>query len=143
MLMEFDKNQIQFEFKNKFAQIYQNWCLLLYVKETQDRLETANHWSEELLTHIMSISDMKLIHGNKREKVYSAIKEMYFTKMEYNNEDLNIKCRLIKKFKDENLTYDLDHLQTKFKENIDSIMNMIAYSSVEEIETYCYSFWKI
>lgn len=140
--MTFDKRDIQFEFKNKFSQIYQNWCLLTYVKETQNKLETANHWAEELLTHLMSISSMKLIKGNNRKKVLDALNEMYYVKMEFHTEDLNSKCRLYKKFNDENIKYELSHLENAFKLNVDILIKLIAYSTDQELETYCFNFWK-
>lgn len=140
--MAFDKRDIQFEFKNQLSQIYQNWCLLYYVKQTKDKIELANHWSEELLAAMINVSSMKLINGNKRKKVYNALREMFYTKLEYDKEDLNVKCRLTKKFKDENIVYDLDELQKVFKKNIDYLIDLISYSGDIEIENYCYEFWR-
>lgn len=140
--MAFDKRDIQFEFKNQLSQIYQNWCLLYYVKQTKDKMELANHWSEELLTALLNVSSMKLINGNKRKKVYDALKEMFYVKLEYGNADLNMKCRLTKKFENEKIVYDLNELQEAFKNNINQLMTLIAYSNDTDIERYCYEFWK-
>lgn len=140
--MAFEKREIQFEFKNKLSQIYQNWCLLQYIKLSKDKQEIGNHWSEELVAALLDVSSMKLVKGDRRNKVFDALKEMFYVKLEFNKADLNIKCRLIKKFNEEQIKFDLDRLQNDFKNNIDNLMRMIAFSSDSEIENYCYSFWK-
>lgn len=128
---QFIKNKAEFEFNN----ILENWCLLKYISLTTKKIELQNHWRSELITAIRNVWKYKLNNGNNRDIIKKAIENEYYDIAEYPTLDLSWQIK--SKFDEENIIdADLKSISELFKDELQNIIELIAYGSEKSIYEY-------
>lgn len=128
---QFIKNKAESEFNN----ILENWCLLKYISLTTKKIELQNHWRSELITAIRNVWKYKLNNGNNRDTIKKAIENEYYDTAEYPTLDLSWQIK--SKFDEENIiNADLKNISELFKDELQNIIELIAYGSEKSIYEY-------
>ena len=128
---QFIKNKAESEFNN----ILENWCLLKYISLTTKKIELQNHWRSELITAIRNVWKYKLNNGNNRDTIKKAIENEYYDIAEYPTLDLSWQIK--SKFDEENIIdADLKKISELFKNELQNIIELIAYGSEKSIYEY-------
>lgn len=60
-------------------QIAENICLILFMQQYRENIQTINHWKSELYAHCLNIQKKKVKSGNKEE----LLKHIFFNIMDF------------------------------------------------------------
>lgn len=136
--MAVDRKFIQNKAEAEFYNILTNWCLLKYISDTGEKQQLQKHWQAELSAAIRYVWKYRLTKGNDRSIVYAAIKQQYIDFAEY--DQLNLADEIEMKFIEEQIEdADLAGLANAFKEQLERIMQLIAFGTSEEIKKFVLS----
>ena len=125
------------EFRTKsegiINQIIENWCLVKWCDLNPDNdisKRLRNHWTSELNSVMIKISNMKLKCGRKDK----ALKNLIIDTLEY-NDSTNIAIQIRDKFNEEGLSKYVNQMSEICSKHINEICNVLLYDKYK-IEEY-------